>query len=304
LTKDVGFQIGVRRTLPIGHEDAWRLLTSDQGLKIWLGPISGLDFAKGARYQLADGSAGEVRVYSPNSHLRITWRPRGWPRASTIQVRAIPKGDKTVIAFHQEHLPGAKEREERRAHFRSALDELERVWGRSCTGLEEPVLDGYSGKNLSSTVCPCPDGYFAAARPMRRLPVYSPNLHHKPGGLVMRRSLLMGIGHHMLPVPGLIWRRHVRGGAQLDLLSEEHHRVRNFVVRELPRVGEPLSPEFIAQGLGLPPDQVLGILDDLEKHMTFLFRNEGGAVEWAYPVTVDQTPHRMTFSTSERVNAA
>jgi len=28
LTKDAGYQIGVRRTLPIHHEDAWRVLTS------------------------------------------------------------------------------------------------------------------------------------------------------------------------------------------------------------------------------------------------------------------------------------
>ena len=55
LPRDVGFQIGVRRTLPIHHEDAWRLLTSDQGLGIWLGAQSDLDFTKGATYQLANG---------------------------------------------------------------------------------------------------------------------------------------------------------------------------------------------------------------------------------------------------------
>jgi hypothetical protein len=120
----------------------------------------------------------------------------------------------------------------------------------------------------------------------------------------MDESLLMGIGHHTLPIPRLIWQRRVRGDAGLDFMSQDHHRIRNFVVTELPRVGEPLSPEFIAQALKLPLDQVVRILIDLEQHMTFLFRNEQGAVVWAYPVTVDQTPHRMTFSTGERVNAA
>jgi hypothetical protein len=38
--------------------------------------------------------------------------------------------------------------------------------------------------------------------------------------------------------------------------------------------------------------------------MTFLFRNEQGAVAWAYPVTVDRTPHYVTFSTGEQVYAA
>jgi uncharacterized protein YndB with AHSA1/START domain len=129
LTRDVGFQIGVRRTLPILHKDAWQLLTSGDGLSLWLGAKSTFSLSKGARYQLADGSVGEVRVFEPNSHLRMSWYPPGWARPSTIQLRVIPKGDKTVIAFHQEHLPGAKEREERRAHYKAALDELERIIG-------------------------------------------------------------------------------------------------------------------------------------------------------------------------------
>jgi uncharacterized protein YndB with AHSA1/START domain len=128
LTKDVGYQIGVRRTMSIPLEDAWRALTSLRGVNIWLGETDEIDFSKGATYHLPDGSVGEVRVLSPESHLRITWQPPGWPRPSTIQVRVIPKGARTVIAFHQEHLPGSAEREARRAHFKSALDELERVF--------------------------------------------------------------------------------------------------------------------------------------------------------------------------------
>ena len=127
LTKDAGYQIGVRRTLPIHLEDAWRVLTSPVGVQIWLGAVSKLDFAEGARYELSDGSSGEIRVFSPNSHLRITWQPQGWSRAATIQLRVIPKGDKTVVAFHQEHLPGPKERAERREHYKAAPDNLERI---------------------------------------------------------------------------------------------------------------------------------------------------------------------------------
>jgi len=54
---------------------------------------------------------------------RNEWQPLGWDRASTLQLRAIPKGDRAAIAFHQEHLPGAKEREERRTFFTSVLDD-------------------------------------------------------------------------------------------------------------------------------------------------------------------------------------
>ena len=65
-----------------------------------------------------------MRVYKPNSHLRLTWHPAGWPRPSTIQVRVIPSGEKTVISFHQEHMPGPEAREIRRTFFKNALDAL------------------------------------------------------------------------------------------------------------------------------------------------------------------------------------
>jgi hypothetical protein len=87
-------------------------------------------------------------------------------------------------------------------------------------------------------------------------------------------------------------------------MSPEHHAVRNFAVTELPRAGQPLAPETIARRLDLPLEQVNAILADLEKHMTFLFRNEQGAVAWAYPVTVEPTPHRVTFSSGEKLYAA
>lgn len=120
----------------------------------------------------------------------------------------------------------------------------------------------------------------------------------------MDDSLPLGLWHRTLPVPRVIWHRLVRGDAHLGFMSEDHHRVRNFVVRRLPRVGTPLAPETIAQALNLSPSYVTEILDELEQHMTFLFRNEQGAVAWAYPVTTDHTPHQVTLSTGEEIYAA
>ena len=125
----------------------------------------------------------------------------------------------------------------------------------------------------------------------------------------MNKRLLLGLGRMMLPIPRSIWQRQVAQSEQgshsrLSFMTEEHHRVRDFAVLELPRAGAPLSPELIAERLHLPVERVNVILDELEKHMTFIFRNEQGAVAWAYPVTVDRTPHRITFSTGERVYTA
>ena len=125
----------------------------------------------------------------------------------------------------------------------------------------------------------------------------------------MTNKLLLGMWRMVLPVPGSVWKGVVSRSekdtiARLVFMDREHHLVRDFVVRELPHSGEPLSPEAIAEGTGLPLAQVPPILDRLEKEMTFLFRGDGRNVTWAYPVTVNRTPHHVRFSTGEEVYAA
>jgi hypothetical protein len=87
-------------------------------------------------------------------------------------------------------------------------------------------------------------------------------------------------------------------------MTPAHQQVRYFAVRELAIRGRPLSPEEISTALELPLAQVQLILEELEKHLVFLVRNEQGAVAWAYPVTVEPTPHRLEFSSGERLYAA
>ena len=120
---------------------------------------------------------------------------------------------------------------------------------------------------------------------------------------------LLGIGRRLWPIPQALWQRRVKGGSiearkHLCFMSADQHRVRDFVVLELPRRGEPLSPLLIAKSLSLPLEQVVAVLDELEAHLTFLFRNENGHVSWAYPVTAAPTPHKVLFSSGEQIYAA
>jgi len=120
----------------------------------------------------------------------------------------------------------------------------------------------------------------------------------------MNDDLLLGLWRYIIPIPRFIWQRRKSGEGILNFMSAEHHRVRDFAVMELPRLGKPLPPERIARETGLPLARVEDILADLERHKTFLFRDDQGRVTWAYPVTVDRTPHHVTFSTGERIDAA
>lgn len=93
----------------------------------------------------------------------------------------------------------------------------------------------------------------------------------------MEDKMLVGFWRYITPVPRVVWQRPIsrqakKLEAELNFMSEEHHTVRNYVVRELPRIGKPLYPEYIAEKLDLLIARVYSILDDLEKHITFLCR--------------------------------
>lgn len=125
----------------------------------------------------------------------------------------------------------------------------------------------------------------------------------------MSDTILLGRGRELVTIPRRRWEEHVgqapeHGRTRLSFMSEAHRQVRYFVVRELPRIGKPIPPELIARQLRLPLTQVNHILDDLEKNLFFLVRDERGAVSWAFPITVDATPHSLTFSAGEQLYAA
>ncbi|KOP72520.1 ATPase [Lysinibacillus sp. FJAT-14745] len=123
-TKTVGFQVGVRRMFPISQEEAWNLVTSQDGLNVWLGESMIIILEPGQNYITKLGS-GEIRVVKPLQQLRLTWQKVGWEKASTVQVRIIPSAsDKTTISFHQEKLSNQNVREEMKKYWEKVLTEL------------------------------------------------------------------------------------------------------------------------------------------------------------------------------------
>lgn len=120
-TRDAGWEVGVRRTVPAAPEAVWELLRSPEGMEIWLG--GAIELEPGP-CRLADGTDGEVRVDEPGSHLRLTWRPPGWEEPSLLQVRVLPAATGATIAFHQERLADAMMRDLMRERWTGVIETL------------------------------------------------------------------------------------------------------------------------------------------------------------------------------------
>jgi len=124
----------------------------------------------------------------------------------------------------------------------------------------------------------------------------------------MENMVLLGRGRKVVELPEAAWRREVaaappRIAERLEFMVPEHHAVRDFVVRELPSRGA-LTAAAIAEPLGLNEARVEALLAELEARLFFLVRGDDGSVRWAFPVTVDETPHRLDLGGGERVFAA
>jgi uncharacterized protein YndB with AHSA1/START domain len=123
-TADAGFEIGVQKTFPLDAGAAWKLITSPEGTKLWLGDVPDLKLVKGQAYTTSDGITGEVRSVNEGRHLRLTRKLPKSSGPSTFQVSVVPAGNKTSIRVHHEKLAGENEREEMRNHWQGVLNRL------------------------------------------------------------------------------------------------------------------------------------------------------------------------------------
>jgi hypothetical protein len=125
----------------------------------------------------------------------------------------------------------------------------------------------------------------------------------------MEEKILLAQDRQIVEIPQAMWKQHLtqipqHSQARLNFMTESHHQVRYFVVEEMVNRQKPIEPEFIAEKLNLPLERVKVLLEELERKLFFLVRNEAGAVAWAYPVTVERTPHRLDFNSGERLYGA
>ena len=115
-TRDAGFQIGVRKTVAVPAETVWNFLFSEAGLSIWLGKMSLENFELGKLFKTEEEIEGKLSVFKPNSHIRLTWKPKHWTNTSALQIRVIPSREKTTIRFHQNKLLYSNKRDKKKEY--------------------------------------------------------------------------------------------------------------------------------------------------------------------------------------------
>jgi hypothetical protein len=120
LTKDAGWELGVRRTVPVERQAVWDFLLGP-GLALWLG--DGVLGEVGTRYETASAS-GEVRGRTEGTKIRLTHRAAGADHETTVQIALRDAASGTTIVFHQERMRDADEREQGLEHWNRVADRI------------------------------------------------------------------------------------------------------------------------------------------------------------------------------------
>jgi len=122
LTKDAGFQMGIRRVIPVAPADAWDFIFSEEGVAMWFGKVKEWEgVVLNEPFKSAGGHEGVLKVVKPYSHLRMRFKKKGWDHQTTLQIRVLKAKGGTTLAFHHDHLAGVEERKAMLSHWQKVL---------------------------------------------------------------------------------------------------------------------------------------------------------------------------------------
>jgi len=125
----------------------------------------------------------------------------------------------------------------------------------------------------------------------------------------VNHKLYMGYKGIMLPIPPVLSEMGAQKGEQgaranAESLTDLERQVHHFVVIRMINAKEPITPEMISDEMKIPSKQISSIIDKLENQKTFIFRSDGKGIDWAYPLSLDNTGFWMTSASGENFFAA
>ena len=123
LTKDAGWELGVRTTVAAPLPAVWAFLLGE-GLPVWLGEIERLPTEKGEAYVTSDGVRGSIRSYTEGYRVRLGWQPDDWPHDTTLQLTLKEAATGTTIGIHQEKLADREERKMMLGYWKNVIEHI------------------------------------------------------------------------------------------------------------------------------------------------------------------------------------
>ncbi len=125
----------------------------------------------------------------------------------------------------------------------------------------------------------------------------------------LKHKLYVGFRGFMIRIPPLLSNKGAKKGEKgarlnADSLSKDERRVHHFIVMKMAVAKDPITTEEIASEMMIPLVKVDKIIHKLENLKTFIYRSNGKDINWAYPLSLENTGFRISASSGEQFFAA
>lgn len=119
------YAVTVTKTAPLSQKKLWNFLISEEGLNIWLKPMSPIVFKAKNSFEVPGEIYGEIRTLKAPTRARLTWIDQDWDKTTFVQLFLVSrKNNKCLFVFQHDNLMDARAKEKMRAYWKGVMDEL------------------------------------------------------------------------------------------------------------------------------------------------------------------------------------
>jgi uncharacterized protein YndB with AHSA1/START domain len=120
------FSATITKTLKFDQKSVWRFLASQEGIQIWLNPMSDFVLAPKNSFEVEGGIFGEVRTIKAPTRVRMTWQDSDWDKTTVFQIYVIPKGkNRSMLVFNHDNIVTAAIKASLRQRWRKAIEDID-----------------------------------------------------------------------------------------------------------------------------------------------------------------------------------
>ncbi|WP_413288845.1 SRPBCC family protein [Bdellovibrio sp. HCB337] len=113
------------KTFYIDKKALWKLVTSPEGLAIWLAPMSDFKLKTKTFFEREDGVYGEIRTMKAGERIRFSWQEGDWAKTTSVLLFIVGRANGTsILVFQHERLKDGRLREPLRELWRKVLQDL------------------------------------------------------------------------------------------------------------------------------------------------------------------------------------
>ena len=125
----------------------------------------------------------------------------------------------------------------------------------------------------------------------------------------LSNKAFLGLDKWLIPIPAFLIRNDVRSSGDLicqetRVVTDLERKVQFYVVQRISDTNQPVLPVEISTDFNIPLAQVISIIEKLESLKVFFYRYNSPGINWAYPVTSDESEYKLTYDDGKKCTAA